>query len=488
MPHRAPPRLWLLLTTLALTACGPAPSPRAPAPRPVGDLGVDLAGLEAKLPPFIDSLGAGAPDLAFSGYVLVAQHDQPIFSRAYGWADRPRKLLSTADTSFRVGSVTKQFTAAAILRLEQDGKLAVTDPIGKHLPEYPAPGKDVTIHQLLTHTGGIPNFTDDPAILARKAQRFTPAQLLALFWDKPLDFPPGSDFAYSNSGYAVLGAIIERASGKTYAAYLAEQLFAPAGMTRTTVGDAEGAADRAEGYQVQGSSIVSADPIDMTLPFSAGAVRSTANDLVRWHRALSGDLVLGAAARAKLYKVERDNYAYGWVVQDVQGKHTVWHNGGIDGFSTIYWRVPDADLVVVAWSNVLQAGADPVGKAAVEAALGGSPKPMEKVEAGQLDPAIVARVVGEYGITEESKAKLVEMKLPQRLVDSILSIAVTATAAGILLKPGGQDSVELLPAADGSFWAASQRIRMRFALPVSGNATEVTLEQGPLSIKYSRVK
>lgn len=473
---------------LALTACGPSASPQAPKPRAVGDLGVDLAGLEAKLPPFIESVGAADPTLAFSGYVLVAQHDQPIFSESYGFADRGRKLPNTADTSFRVGSVTKQFTAAAILRLEQDGKLAVTDPISKHLPEYPAPGKDITIHQLLTHTSGLPNFTSDPAILLRKAERFTPASLLALFWDKPLDFAPGSAFAYSNSGYAVLGAIIEKASGKTYAAYLADTLFTPAGMTRTIVGDAESASDRAEGYQVQGGAITAADPIDMSLPYAAGAVRSTANDLVRWHRALSGDLILGAAARAKLYKAEKNGYAYGWVVQDVEGKHAVWHNGGIDGFSTTYWRVPDSDVVVVAWSNLLESPADPVGRAAVEAVLGGSPKPIAKVEVGKVDPAVVARVVGEYAITEESKAALLEKKIPQAILDSIVTLAIGPSPVGISMKPAGQPAVEMVPTTDGAFYVAAHQARLRYTLPASGNVVEVSLEQGPLVIKYRRSK
>jgi D-alanyl-D-alanine carboxypeptidase len=368
----------VLALAASLAACGSPAAPKSPAEQAVGDLGVDLAGLNSKLPPFIDSVGAGQPSRAFSGYVLVAQHDKPIFSRGYAVSDREKHTPNTADTSFRVGSVTKQFTAAAILRLEQDGKLSVNDPISKHLPEYPAVGKDVTIHQLLTHTSGIPSYTDDPAIMSRRAQRFTVPQLLALFWDKPLVFAPGSRFAYSNSGYIVLGAIIESASGKPYATYLAETLFLPAGMTRTVVGDAESATDRAEGYQLAGDKLEPADPIDMSVPYAAGAVRSTANDLVRWHRALEGDQILGAAAKAKLYKPALNDYAYGWVAKEVEQRPTVRHGGGIDGFSTMYWRVPAADLVVVAWSNVLGVAAEPVGHAAVVAALGGTPKPAEQ--------------------------------------------------------------------------------------------------------------
>ncbi len=483
-------RLSLLLTlailgAFSLGACGSSPDAKQPTPVAVGD-GIDLPGLDSKLPAYIDSVSAGIPTRAFSGYVLVAQHDQPIFSRGYGLADRAKQQLATADTSFRVGSVTKQFTAAAILRLEQDGKLSVSDPIGKHLPEYPAVGRNLTIHQLLTHTAGIPNFTDDPAIIARRAERVTVAQLLALFWDKPLQFPPGSRFAYSNSGYIVLGAIIERASGKPYATYLAEALFAPAGMTRTVVGDAEHTADRAEGYQLRDDQAVPADPIDMSFPFAAGAVRSTANDLVRWHRALSGDAILDGAHRAKLYQPALENYAYGWLNADIEKQKAVWHNGGIDGFSTTYWRVPAVDVVVVAWSNLLEVPADPIGRAAVLATLGGTPTPIEKVKVGALDPAVVARVTGDFAITEPSLAALVALKLPPPLLESIKTIAISSSTAGIVLKPVGQSSVELLPTEDGSFYAAGPRIRLRFTLPASGPASEMTLEQGPLEIKYQR--
>ena len=483
-------RSWLLLslTAIALPACGGAPATpsSSAAQRPVGDLGVDVAGLSAKLPAFIESVSMGDPNRAFSGYVLVTQHDQPIFSQGYGFADRARKLPNTADTSFRVGSVTKQFTAAAILKLEQEGKLSVTDPIGKHLPEYPAPGKDLTLHQLLTHTSGIPNFTEDPAIMARKAQHYSPAELLALFWNKPLEFPAGTRFHYSNSNYDVLGAIIERVSGKPYATYLADELFVPAGLLRTVVGDAESATDRAEGYQIDGDKIVLADPVDMSGPYAAGAVRSTASDLARWHRALSGDSILDATSRAKLIKPALADYAYGWVVRTVEKRSVLWHNGGIDGFTTSYWRLPEADLVVVVWSNVVNVDADPIGRAALEAALGGSPRPLQKVELSTLDPAVVARVTGDYVLTDKSKAVLLEEKVPPAMIETIASIAISATEKGIASKPVGQSSVELLPTKDGSFFAFGPQIRLRFELPATGNATGVTLEQGPMTIVYLR--
>ncbi len=467
-------------------ACGGAGKPTEPPKAKVGDLGIDIPNLSAQLPPFIDSIGAGDPLRTFSGYVLVAQHDQIIWRGAYGMADRTKQRVPTAETSFRIGSVTKQFTATAILRLAQDGKLKVTDKLAQHLPTYQGPAKDVTIHQLLTHTAGIPNYTADPASLARKAEKLTPAQLIAMFEDKPLEFPPGTKFSYSNSGYVVLGAIIEKLTGMTYAAYLDKALFKPAGLAHTVVGDDPGAPDRAEGYQIDDGQILPADPIDMSMPYAAGAIRSTAMDLMRWHRVLAGDTILDGAHRAMLYKPALDHYAYAWVEQPIRDRTAVWHNGGIDGFGTIYWRVPEADLVVVGWTNVLGVDVDQVGKAAVEAALGGKLEPVKQLEKGALDPAIVARISGVFELSAEVKTTLLASKLPQELVDSIVTLTVTPTNAGVMIKPNGQSEVELSPLADGSFYNADHQIKLVFETATPGPIGSLRLEQGPLKITYQR--
>ena len=259
-------------------------------------------------------------------------------------------------------------------------------------------------------------------------------------------------------------------------------------MTRSVVGDALGASDRAEGYQIKDGEIAPADPIDMSWPFAAGAVRSTANDLMRWHRAISDDTILGAAARGKLYRVEMDGYAYGWVIELVGKHHTVWHNGGIEGFSTIFWRVADADLVVVAWSNVPEISADPIGKAAVEVALGGKVTPIAKEKLGTLDPAVVARVTGKYEITDDAKTKLAGIGADEKMIATILSIDIASTPHGLRMKPIGQDALELLPSSDGSFYHTEHQVRLRFELTGTGPVAAITIEQGKLAITYVRAK
>ncbi len=487
------PRLHVLsasLLAVLVAACCARPAPSQPGPlppAPVGDLGVEPANLEAQLTPYIESIGAGWGESGrFSGYVLVAQHDQPIYARAFGFADRAAQRAATAETTFRIGSVTKQFTAAAILALEQAGKLKVTDTVKQHLPDYPGPAKDVTIHQLLTHTGGIPNYTAFPEFEAKKAQPFTTRQLLETFWDRPLEFEPGSKHAYSNSGYAILGAIIEKASGKSYAAYVHDALFVPAGMTRTAADDKVGAPDRAEGYKAEGDALGPSDPIDVSIAFAAGAVRSSANDMVRWHRALSGDTILPTAARTRLYQPDKDDHAYGWVVADVSGRETVWHSGGIDGFRTTYWRVPDADLVVIVFGNNEGVNSDPIGRAAVEAAFGGKIEPEKPMAKVAVDAALTARVAGVYALTDESKATLETMGAPQELTDSILTVEVNATATGISAKPNGQDLINLVPVEGNAFFDPGSDIKLTFELPASGPATAIALTQGGLSLTYTR--
>jgi D-alanyl-D-alanine carboxypeptidase len=387
---------------------------------------------------------------------------------------------------FRIGSLTKQFTAAAILRLEQAGKLSVEDPVKKHLPEFPGPGKEVTIHQLLTHTAGIPSYTNDPRVVSRKGEPWTVQALLQSFWNKPLDFPPGTNHEYSNSGYAILGAILERVSGRPYATLLREELFTRAGMTRTLVGDGAGDPDRALGYQARQGKLVPADPIDMSLPFAAGAVRSTANDLVRWHRALEGEAILTAQAREKLYRPGLGNYAYGWVPEEILGHRAVWHNGGIDGFHTDYWRVLDADLVVVVLGNAMEIDTQPIAKAAIAAAFGQVLQPPPQPRRVALDPALPPRLVGSYRITAESRRVLAETKAPARLIESIRSVTIRAAAEGIELQAVGQDSVRLAPTGEGEFFDPTTNIRATFELPRQGRATRLTIEQGWLKVIYRR--
>jgi CubicO group peptidase (beta-lactamase class C family) len=488
-------RLSLLFVATAAVACGhPASGPVSPLPPAPADAApgpaltpVDAARLDAQLTPYIESLGAKlGVRRKLSGFVMVAQQGKAVYARAFGYADREHQAPADADTSFRVGSVTKQFTAAAILALQQDGKLSVDDPIGKYLPDYPAVGKDITLHQLLTHTSGLPDYTEQPAYAGIRDKAETPAQLLAMFSDQPLVFAPGSQFAYSNSNYVVLGAIIEKVSGQSYADFLAKRLFEPAGMTRTMVGDADGLSNRALGYQPGGDGLVPADPIDLSVPFAAGAVRSTAADLVRWDHALAGETILNAASKARYYQPAKEDYAYGWLVKQQDGHTIIGHDGGIEGFESMYLRVPDQDLVVVVWSNNTGVHPQPIAEVALNVALGGSVQPVVEPDVVPLDAAIAARVVGHYKLTDEGKAAAQAGGVPADVLATIETADLSRDGDHLVLKPAGQEPLPLDALSPTKYLQLDVDATVELTLPASGSATGMTLTQGQLVLGYVR--
>ena len=218
----------------------------------------------------------------FMGAVLVAQDGKVLLSRGYGHANLEWNIPNTPAIKFRLGSVTKQFTAAAILLLEERGRLSIDDPVKKHLPDAPAAWDPVTIRHLLTHTSGIPSFTGFPDYRSFKMFSTPAEKIVASFLDKPLEFQPGEKWNYSNSGYVLLGHLIERISGGTYEKFIQDSIFTPLAMAdsgydsnRTVI------PRRAAGYSPSPAGPVNADFINMTVPHAAGALYSTTEDLLR---------------------------------------------------------------------------------------------------------------------------------------------------------------------------------------------------------------
>ena len=245
---------------------------------------------KARMTAVLDAAAAGDK---FMGSVLVAQDGAVLFEASRGWANLEWKLAHTPTTKFRIGSVTKQFTAAAILLLEERGKLSVEDPLSKYVPAAPEAWKRVTLRQLLNHTAGVPSFTDVPEYGTRKLSPETPAQTIAHLADKPLEFEPGAQFKYSNTGYVLLGWIVELVSGQSYGAFVREHLFQPLGMNDSGY-DSNTAIipQRAAGYVPGPGGLTNAPYVDMHVPHGAGALYSTAADLHRWTQGLFGGKVL----------------------------------------------------------------------------------------------------------------------------------------------------------------------------------------------------
>lgn len=289
----------------------------------------------------------------FMGAVLVARDGTVLLNQAYGYADLEWSVPNTVDGKFRLGSLTKQFTAAGILLLEERGKLSTSDPVKKYLPDSPAAWDRVTIFHLLTHTSGIPSFTSFADYRSSEPFPTTPEKLVARFRDKPLEFEPGAKWSYSNSGYILLGYLIEKISGKTYQQFAQENLFAPAGM-KDSLYDSTSAVipKRVHGYTPNAGQKVHAGYIDMTIPFSAGGLLSTTGDLLRWEQALFGGKLLSPSSLRKMTTPFLQDYAFGVAVHTENSHKVIEHNGGIEGFNTTLSYFPEDKLVVIVLANM----------------------------------------------------------------------------------------------------------------------------------------
>jgi CubicO group peptidase (beta-lactamase class C family) len=297
----------------------------------------------------------------FMGAVLVARGDKILFEKAYGSANLEWNIPNTTATRFRIASITKQFTAAAILLLEERGKLKVEDPISKYYADAPAAWSRITLLNLLQHTSGIPDFAAEPDVGTWMGQRTTPADSVKRVRDKPLQFEPGTDMRYSNTGYLLLGIAIEKASGTSYAAFLKESIFELLGMKDTGYDENEPVLPRrASGYSPGPSTPVNAKYTDMTNPFAAGGLYSTVEDLLRWERGLFGKKVLSESSLEKMTTPGRNDYGFGLYVTEKAGRVVIHHGGGIAGFNSQLAYYPKDRVTVVVLSNLNGFGADKI--------------------------------------------------------------------------------------------------------------------------------
>jgi CubicO group peptidase (beta-lactamase class C family) len=291
----------------------------------------------------------------FTGTVLVARNDEILLSQGYGWADRDNQIPNTPQTKYRLGSITKQFTAMAILILQTQGQLDVQELICGYIPECPDAWQEITIHHLLTHMSGIPDLTEFPDFHTFKAISTTPEQTIVRFKDKPLDFQPGEKWNYSNSGYVLLGYIIEQVSGQSYEMFVQQDIFDPLQMTNT--GYHHNDDSLATGYTGTDSHWEKPDYIDMTLPYAAGGLYSTVEDLYRWDQALSTQQLVSQESLDLMFTPHAKIAAfglgsgYGWFVGKMNNHQAVSHGGGIDGFVTEIRRYIADHATIIILSN-----------------------------------------------------------------------------------------------------------------------------------------
>jgi CubicO group peptidase (beta-lactamase class C family) len=356
-PTAAPPKAEPALASSPRSTTAPRPTAAAAptpaiAPTPTAIQPTSLLGrsIDRYLTELVDAK-------LFQGVVLVARDGQVLISKGYGFADAGRGIPNTTRTRFRLASLTKQFTAMAIMILQSRGKLDVQDSVCTYIDDCPDAWRPIMIHNLLTHTSGLPNYTDFASYDLTQAQPTTPAELVARFRDLPLLFAPGTDYVYGNSDYVLLGLIIERASGQSYADFMHDAIFEPLRMRDTGVDHNAGTiVGAAIGYRTVGEP---APFLDTSTLFSAGALYSTVEDMYRWDQALYTTKLVPKPLLNAMWTPFSHDYGYGWRISNVAGHRKIHHPGLMDGFANAIARYPDDNVTIIVLSNI--SGADPVG-------------------------------------------------------------------------------------------------------------------------------
>lgn len=291
------------------------------------------------------------------GVFMIAQHGKPIYQKAFGKANIELDVNMRTENVFQLGSMTKQFTAIAILLLEEQGKLRVKDAVSKYIPDYPG-GNNINLHHLLTHTSGIKDFTKMKTLKDIAQKEMSPKELVDFFKNEPVDFLPGEKFEYNNSGYVLLGYIIELVSGQSYENFIKTSIFDKAGMSHSGyASDRQIIKQRAYGYQKKENGYVNKTNIHFSVPYASGALLSTANDLLKWQNALNTNTLLKAETIKKAFSTYTLNngqaftYGYGWHIRDLKGTPDREHGGSIFGFKTMGVYLPEQDIYVIGLSN-----------------------------------------------------------------------------------------------------------------------------------------
>jgi D-alanyl-D-alanine carboxypeptidase len=461
-PRRKPALLFLsVLSALVVAPAVPAPlraqSVATPAARAATDAEL-AAAVEAMLAP---KFPADRPGVV----ALVARNGTPIYRKAFGLADVEAKTPLTPESVLRIASITKQFTAVGLLKLVDAGQVRLDDDIRKYLPELPEAGAVTTIEHLLTHTSGIADYTELSEWQSRMNEPLSTQQVIDLIKDRPHRAAPGESWKYNNSGYFLLGVVIERVSGKNYADYMRDEVFAPLGMTSTGYGaDEPSFPGEARGYGVKEGAVVPAPPLSMTSPYASGALVSSVDDMLKWDESFHAGRLLKPDTQKRLFTSgvlnngQPTGYGYGFGVSVMEGHRVEQHNGGINGFASQALRLPDEHLYIVLLSNMEQppVSLEFVSEKIAMAAIG---RPMPDPGQFALSAEAMDRFVGVYAI------------------DSTTVRVITREGEKLFSQRGRGQKFEIFPTSDSTCAFVDRPSQLTFHGAVAGPATAVTLQQ-----------
>ncbi len=395
--------------------------------------------------------------------VIAVREGKVILRKGYGKANLELGVPVEPDMVFRLGSITKQFTAVAVLMLAEQGKLSLDDDITKFLPDYPTRGQKITIEHLLTHTSGIKSYTSLPEWLTLWRKDIPLNELIALFKDQPVDFAPGERWAYNNSAYVLLGAIIEKASGQTYREFIEKNIFAPLSMKRSFYDDtARVIPRRVSGYSKSGDGYINAAYLSMTQPYAAGALTSSVDDLALWDAALytnklvKQETLKRAWTASKLNDGKPTRYGYGWGTNSYEGHRIIEHGGGINGFSTDALRLPDDRIFVAVLTNK-DSGTPAPSEVAFKIAALTVGKPYREPTATKLPSGALDKYVGVYQLDRKDE------------------VVIRREDEKLLAQFPQSGKIEILPLSEAEFVIKGSRNRLRFTKNAAGEISNLVL-------------
>jgi D-alanyl-D-alanine carboxypeptidase len=396
--------------------------------------------------------------------VIVVKDGQVVFRKGYGMANLELGVPIEPDMIFRIGSITKQFTAVGTLMLMEQGKLSLSDEITKFLPDYPTQGQKITVEHLLTHTSGIKSYTELPEFWQQQRKDLPLKELIDFFKNKPMDFAPGERWNYNNSAYVLLGAVIEKASGQKYADFVEQHIFAPLGMKQTSFDVTTRIIPRrAVGYQKSGNNYTNAEYLSMSLPHAAGSLISSVDDLAKWDAALyteklvKQDSLKRAWAPYVLKNGRQTNYGYGWGISTLQGQRMITHGGGINGFTCDAVRLPDARVYVAILTN--RNGG--VGNLAQKLAIMTSGKEWREPVAVKLPVAALDKLTGVYQLNEKEE------------------VVVTRQNEALFVEMPRRGKQEVLPLSEAEFFLKLQpSARVSFQRQENGTVSALLIRAG----------
>ena len=449
----------------------PAQTPSTVRPMPPAPL--DAATLQKKIDELIDGHMKVS---GFSGSVLLAKDGKPLVAKGYGYANVEWQVPNTTNTKFRIGSITKQFTSMIVMKLREQGKIKLEDSMCVYVSPCPDTWKPVTIHHLLTHTSGIPTYTGIPAWREVNMMSKTTDQIIAFFRDLPLQWTAGERYAYNNSGYFLLGVIIEKITGRKYEQALQDMVLTPLGLSDTGYDWSKTIISRrAAGYSGTGASLANTAALDMQHPYAAGSMYSTVEDLLKWDQALYTTTLLPEAAKQIMWTPFRDNYAYGWNVVPATanafgGHRRVMHGGGINGFSAMIVRLPEPRMTVIVLCNNDSASASTVARDIMAIYYGHNYEVPAMPTIAKIDSKIIDQYVGQYELR------------PGAL------LTVTREDDRLMVEPPGGRKSEFLPSSETKFFLQAQPITITFVRNAAGAVTHLLLVQGGTETRATKVK